>query len=462
MKTLQASPRKKTALVSAFAVVLGGSLPASPAAADIYTFSFGPGVSNPIDIAHPRASEALFTMLDPVGNPLANTAYPYYGDPTWGYGFRTQLTGTLTFDTVELSGSAFIQPFQFFGAMLPATLRDLTFQDAGIDPATGHTLVLANMLLDWNVNLAIPVALVWDVDGLLSAVAGGLNVGDAVSGGTLPASESVLKSRYPIGPSPVASTTWDATNTCVVNCSGVNPSGSLPLSADTIGGDPMYAGPFPGFNLNIDLTSLHVVSIVHDDRPAFSVATVIPGGNQQECATTAGANVTMNAVVRIDPPLEVGSLTWKLDGQAVAVGESVEVFVPLGTHTVETILESTAGDVTSSSGLLTIEDTIAPEIQAAFTTRRSGRTTTELSGPGRKRATVSINVQDICDPSPTSNATAGLPVVNDDSVITQSTPGQSDVQLLLETHSDSIELSVTAADASGNISNKKTTLRVIP
>ena len=40
----------------------------------------------------------LFTILNPDGIGLQNVSYPYYGDPTWGYGFRTQVSGTMTFD----------------------------------------------------------------------------------------------------------------------------------------------------------------------------------------------------------------------------------------------------------------------------------------------------------------------------------------------------------------------------
>ncbi|HIO54386.1 MAG TPA: hypothetical protein EYN26_04485, partial [Chromatiales bacterium] len=38
----------------------------------------------------------LFTILNPDGIGLQNVSYPYYGDPTWGYGFRTQVSGTMT------------------------------------------------------------------------------------------------------------------------------------------------------------------------------------------------------------------------------------------------------------------------------------------------------------------------------------------------------------------------------
>ena len=77
----------------------------------------------------------------------------------------------------------------------------------------------------------------------------------------------------PIGPGPMVTTTWDTTtiggSACTLGC---NPSGTLPLIADTnvdtragdigIGGSPMVAGPFLNYNINIDITSMQVTSVV--------------------------------------------------------------------------------------------------------------------------------------------------------------------------------------------------------
>jgi hypothetical protein len=224
----------------------------------------------------------------------------------------------------------------------------------------------------------------------------------------------------------------------------------------------MYAGPFPGFNLNIDMSALRVVSIVHDGQPDFSVSIQVPGGSTQECVSTGGTNLQVNAVVRIDPPLEVDNLTWRLDGQDVAYGESAVLFVPLGTHTIEAILASTTGDLTSAGSTVVIEDTVAPGIHAAFTAPRTDEPISELAGPGLKRAGVSIDVHDACDPAPTSTATAGLAVSDNDRVTTLSPPGGPAAHLILDTRSNSVELSVSAQDASGNVSSVVRTLSVTP
>ena len=56
----------------------------------------------------------LFTMLSPTGAVLQNTSYPYYGDTAWGYGRRTQISGTMQFDSVTGYGTATVNPFEFF------------------------------------------------------------------------------------------------------------------------------------------------------------------------------------------------------------------------------------------------------------------------------------------------------------------------------------------------------------
>ena len=82
--------------------------------------------------------DGLFTMLDPGGKGLQNTSYPFYGDPTWGYGKRSQITGTMQFDTVTGFGTGTVEPFNFFSKG-PATASGVSFQ------SIGGGLMLGNM-----------------------------------------------------------------------------------------------------------------------------------------------------------------------------------------------------------------------------------------------------------------------------------------------------------------------------
>lgn len=269
---------KKSALACAVAMAIGST----PLQSDIYTFSF----SASGDGAAPGTAgsgDGLFTMLDPLGVALQNSSQPYASDATWSYGFRTQISGSFTFDTSDNSGSATFAPFQFFNgdSTLPATASGVAFTSAGNDTNTGNPLVLANMLFDWNGNDGIPVALVWDIKGLIDGINAGLLVGDAVTGGTLIASNDVRKGKIPVAASPVAMTTWDATDACTVGatpmtpppggCMTVNPIGALPLIADTLGGDPMVDGPFTNFNANFDIAKLTLTAFQDDTPPVIAL-----------------------------------------------------------------------------------------------------------------------------------------------------------------------------------------------
>lgn len=238
---------KKTILSVAVAATMGVSAAAS---ADTYTFSYS----------------GLFTMLDPAGTALQNSSKPFYYDKTWAYGYRSQITGTLTMDTVTGAGSGTLVPFQFFNGntSLPATATGINMQAIGDGFGNPGTLVLGNMGFNWNGNNGIPVSLVMDAAGMFGAIGaagpGGLSVGAVITGsGAIPASNGIKKGSLPIGAVPVATTTWNTT-TLIGAGMGSNPSAWLPLIANGIGGSPMIAGPFTGYNANFDITSLTVTS----------------------------------------------------------------------------------------------------------------------------------------------------------------------------------------------------------
>lgn len=238
---------KKTVLSVAIAASLGASAAAS---ADVYDFSFN----------------GLFTMLDPSGTALQNTSKPFYYDKTWAYGYRSQISGTMHFDTATGQGSGTVVPFQFFNGATtaPATATAINFQAIGNGAGGPGTLVLGNMGFNWNNNNGIPVSIVMDAAGLFGAIGGagpaGLSVGAVVSGvGATPASNGIKKGTLPIGAAPIATTTWNTTTVPGAGM-GSNPSGQLPLIADAIGGSPMIAGPFVGYNANFDVTSLTVTA----------------------------------------------------------------------------------------------------------------------------------------------------------------------------------------------------------
>ena len=200
-----------------------------------------------------------FTMLNPAGTAALNN-----GDAAGDgfYGWRTAVNGTMVFDTTTGAGSATVQPFSFFAAG-NATATAVTMQ------SIGGGLVLGNMAFNWGGTNGIPVSIVLDASGFFGAVQGGLTTSDIISGvGSLPATDGQLfgaKLSYtlPLGPAPMATTTFNTTDIGAITV-GVNPSGTLPLTDDGIGGSPMKAGPFPLFNANFDIMSVHVDKVVSD------------------------------------------------------------------------------------------------------------------------------------------------------------------------------------------------------
>ncbi|MCK4706902.1 MAG: VPLPA-CTERM sorting domain-containing protein [Gammaproteobacteria bacterium] len=209
--------------------------------------------------------DGLFTMLSSAGAVLQNTSYPYYGDTTWGYGLRTQITGTMQFDTDTGYGTGTVAPFEFYdgGAAVADTIE---FQ------AVGNGLMIGNMQFNWNGNPPIFTQIVLDGSGLFGAMAGGLPPVGAVLDQSscaglpcaTPASDSA-KSVTDIGPAPIA--------TSSLNVNGATGAGTtlaqLSLGDDDgYGGTPMDNGPFDGFNANFDITSIEITNVSTIPVPA--------------------------------------------------------------------------------------------------------------------------------------------------------------------------------------------------
>ena len=257
MKTSR--PFHKKLLCASVASVLGL---AASGAADAHTYEL--------------SFTGAFTMLSATGTPVANQNTPYnagYNDPYSWYGARTPMTGTMTYDDGTGLGTMSINGFYFFGTQPQniALARDTTFQTIGDGAGGAGTLMLGNMLFDWNLTVGIPVSIVWDGQGFLNALptvtpgtviqnSGVLAASDGLNFGTVK-----KPAYYPLGPVPIATTTWNTTPTCVPinlnDCLNTNPSGSLPLIADTIGSSPMIDGPFAGFNANFDFMKLTVTKV---------------------------------------------------------------------------------------------------------------------------------------------------------------------------------------------------------
>ena len=269
---------KKNVLSVAVATVLGAAIAPQAAMADTLTADW----------------TGVFTMLDGGGSALDNTSLPKGTNR-----FQTTVTGTMTFDTATGAGSATLVPFDFFAGTAPAEAVGIELQSIGDGMGGPGSLVLGNMLFNWNGTNGIPVSLVMDAAGFFGGMQMGLlNDGDLtqaeVAGfGAVPASDGTYTGAtygyLGLGPVPMATTAWNTSFApgCAANaCMGVSPSGALPLLSDTVannndftantgatagthddngdtfatyygvGGNPMADGPFGGFNANFDITAM--------------------------------------------------------------------------------------------------------------------------------------------------------------------------------------------------------------
>jgi len=222
---------------------------------------------------------AWVTMIDSTGAPVNNPSFA--GEPNY-HGWRYPVKGKMVFNlTAEgLAGAASFEPFDFFG--VPASGRDINFVPAhtvlGLIPI--DTLLVGNMLFDWNGNNGIPVSLVLDIGDLTTALMNTFE-GEVLKGLLTAETENTLVPSgedITMGPVLVATTSWDTTDVDTDGDGepgplslGVNPSGTTPLIPDMaldttngdigLGGSPMKAGPFKGFNANFDVIEATVTCV---------------------------------------------------------------------------------------------------------------------------------------------------------------------------------------------------------
>lgn len=235
----------------------------------------------------------VFTMLDSNGGALSNTSAAKGANP-----YQTQVSGTMSFDDVTGAGTATLVPFNFFSGSLPAEAVGINMQSIGDGMGGPGTLVLGNMLFNWDGKNGIPVSIVMDAAGFFIGSQNGdfgdgvLDQTDVAGYGAVPASDGTYTDPVwgylGLGPVVMSTTEWNTTNGpgCAYGvdsnfsdnvgggCMGISPSGVLPLVTDNavngkeyaqgdgvgIGGNPMQDGPFQNFNANFDVLTMTFAS----------------------------------------------------------------------------------------------------------------------------------------------------------------------------------------------------------
>ena len=213
----------------------------------------------------------LFTLLDSSGIALTNTSQPYYYDTTWGYGRRTQISGTLQYNTVSKTGSVDVNPYGLLAAPDDtATITDFDFKFAG------SNLLIANMFYDWNGN-NFAVQVVLDGSGLFAEINAGVTTGDifdattcAASGACATPASNGIPTPPSLGPLPIGPALIATTSINTTGQTGISTTlAQLSLGTDDgIGGSPQDNGPTLGFYSNFDFTNITVTNVSAVPVPA--------------------------------------------------------------------------------------------------------------------------------------------------------------------------------------------------
>lgn len=278
---------KKTILNTSVAAVLLASVPAANAAVNTFDFN------------------GFFTMLDAGGAALANTSNTVKGANQ----FQTAISGTMSFDSATGAGTGTLVPFDFFAGTSPAEAVGIKMQAIGDGAGGPGTLVLGNMLFNWNGNNGIPVSIVLDAAGFFAGdmTAGGANSAAPASDGTY---TNATFGYLGLGPVPLATTEFNTTNIngCLPGaCMNNGSSGGLPLVVDLapngnqfdqgdgfgVGGSPFQDGPFAGFNANFDVTTFTFLS----QDPNASIAANCTFELDNTCPTVTASAVPVPAAV---------------------------------------------------------------------------------------------------------------------------------------------------------------------
>ena len=225
---------------------------------------------------------------------------------------------------------------------------------------------------------------------------------------------------------------WDVTSTA-----GGGVYTTVDSDGDGTPGQVFLTGPFPGFTVVYDFT-------VGEPPPGITVAVGVDGGTIQECTESRGSVVSLTASTDLVGGAELGSIDWTVDGDFAGSGASLTPFMTLGSHTVEVLASTTTGESDTDSVTVEVRDTIAPDLDVAFL-NRDGEPITAIDAGSR--VTARISATDICDAEPVTEG-AAVPVfaVSDGDTI-RIQGGKTNTVKLPTT---AIELSATAADASGN------------
>ncbi len=237
------------------------------------------------------------------------------------------------------------------------------------------------------------------------------------------------------------------TGLATLTCSSVPCTTNDLYSIDYIATIP--SGPFTGVQYQLHLEHEVVV-------PVIKVSINVSGGDNQECASIGGHEVSSLANILLLNGAELDYIAWSVDGVNAGSGENLLSFLSLGTHSIGVTAFSTTGQQDTATTNVTIVDTTPPSINANFIDNRSGSVINSIDTKNTSFIGVSINAADICDAYPSTDAIGGFTLMDGDTLKIQG--NQDKVELTTSV----LEMSVKAIDSSGNSSNLSKELSITP
>lgn len=183
------------------------------------------------------------------------------------------------------------------------------------------------------------------------------------------------------------------------------------------------------------------------DELAFGINLLVDGGDLQECRSPQGNTVMVRGLV-FPEGIQLASSELFLNGKPVATSLPAEVTLVLGNNTLALVATSTDGRELTGARTVTVVDTTAPEIDAHFVDRRSGKIITSINSPLMNFATVRIGARDACDTKPAVESVVGTEIKDGDPLRFLGLTGR------LTLIAGKLTLKVTATDATGNVADK--------
>ncbi len=184
--------------------------------------------------------------------------------------------------------------------------------------------------------------------------------------------------------------------------------------------------------------------------PSASISINVSGGSKQECSVIGGSNVTISSTITVPNGDAVSSITWSIDGTIAGNGETIDIFIDLGSHIVNADITTANGLTATTVTNVVVQDTTAPVVGAAFLDNKYRTAITQISHRGRIK--IQAEATDICDPEPTVEAMLGAATEDGNTIRVSKRHGRISLE------AESLELSVRASDASGNTASANSNL----